>query len=211
MKRELLAIIFACFTLALSAQYDIRVNYQGAQPTISDFASAFLSSRDDVEDDDCCVDEAFNAIRTVWNHYHNGIALLDGQTLTIDEKNGYVLYESRSEYESDVVVVMMEMCYWNEADGKHKLFAYNVECFRNGVFIAGQYDGIVFYRYDNATKMMTICDGPGFGVVYDTNDDAWISFALPRTGKDITVTSWYQNGKKPRQRTLKWDGHQFGF
>ena len=211
MKRELLAVIFACFTLALAAQYDIKVNYKGAQPTISDFASAFLSSRDYDEEDDCCVDEAFNAIRNAWNDYHSGIALLDGQALTIDEKNGYVLYESRYEYESDVTVVKMEMCYWNETDGKHKLFAYNVTCFRNDVYSAGQYDGITFYRYDNATKMMTICDAPGFEVVYAIDDDAWISFALPRTGKDITVTSWYQNGKDPRKQMLKWNGHKFSF
>lgn len=40
-------------------------------------------------------------------------------------------------------------------------------------------------------------------------DGAWISYALPRSGKDITVTSWYDD--KTTQRILKWNGHGFSF
>ena len=36
------------------------------------------------------------------------------------------------------------------------------------------------------------------------------SYALPRTGKDITVTTWDDNGKKT-QKTLKWNGHGFSY
>ena len=91
MKRKSMALIFACFALALMAQDGIRVNFKGAQPSISDFVSAFVSSRDNPEEDDC-TDEAFNAVCYAWERYHKGIPLEEGQTLTIDEKNGFVVY-----------------------------------------------------------------------------------------------------------------------
>ena len=34
------------------------------------------------------------------------------------------------------------------------------------------------------------------------------AYALPRTGKDIIVTTWHEDGKKT-QKTLKWNGHGF--
>lgn len=204
MKRKSMALVFACFALALMAQDGIRVHFKGAQPTICDFVSAFVSSRDNPEEDDC-TDEAFNAVCYAWERYHKGIPLEEGQTLTIDEKNGFVVYESRLEYESEEFVARMEMCYWNEADGKHKLFAYSVWCFNNGKPALGQFDGITFYRYNNATKKMSVCDPPGFDVKYfDT------SYALPRTGKDIIVTTWDENGNK-EEKTLKWNGRGFSF
>ena len=199
-----LVAVMLC-SLGMLAQDGIRVNFKGASPSISDFVNAFVSSRDDGEEEDCCVDEAFNGVANVWERYHKGIPLEEGETLTIDEKNGYVLYERSSEYESGEYVFRCEMCFWNEADGKHKLFAYSVWCFTDGKPALGQFDGITFYRYDNATRRMTMCDVPGFDVEYfDT------SYALPRTGKDITVTKWDENGNKV-ERTLKWNGHGFSF
>jgi hypothetical protein len=106
-------------------------------------------------------------------------------------------------------MLRIEMCFWNESDRKHKLFAYNVACFTNDKYSAGQFDGLTFYRYDNGSKKMTPCHDTGFDVVYGTDDGAWISYELPRTGKDITVTSWYDDGKK--QKRLKWNGHRFSF
>lgn len=199
-----MTLIFACFALALMAQDGIRVNYKGAQPGICDFVTAFVSSRDDAEEDDCC-DESFNAVCYAWDRYQKGIPLEEGETLIIDEKNGYVAYETRWEYESIENVVRKEMCYWNEADGKHKLFAYSVWCFTNGRPDMGQFDGITFYRYDNATKKMSMCDPPGFEVQYSDT-----SYALPRTGKDIIVTTWNDNGKK-EETALKWNGSKFAF
>ena len=205
MKRLSLAIIFVCFTLAIAAQDAIRVKYQGANPTISDFVSAFLSSHDNDEEEDC-FDESFNAVKQTWIQYRKGLPLDEGETITVDQKNGYVLYESK--YEEHLLKI--EMCYWNEADGKHKLFAYNVASFSNGKHTPGQFDGLTFYRYNNATKKMTYCDAPGFDVEYGTEDGAWVSYALPRMGKDITVTLWYENGTK-KQKTLKWNGRRFSY
>ena len=192
-------------TIGMLAQDGIRVNYKGASPSISDFVNAFVSSRGGDDEEDCDFDEAFNAVADVWERYQKGIPLEEGETLTIDEKNGYVLYEDKSEYESVEDLFRCEMCFWNEADGKHKLFAYSIWCFTDGKPALGQYDGLTFYRYDNSTKRMTACDTPGFDVEYfDT------SYALPRTGKDITVTKWDENGNK-EQKTLKWNGYRFSF
>ena len=188
--------------MTLVAQESIRVNYQGTTPTISDFASAFLSAAVDDED---CIDESTNAIKQAWTQHRKGLPLDEGETLTIDQKNGYIVYESKY----DEHMLRIEMCFWNESDRKHKLFAYNVACFTNDKYSAGQFDGLTFYRYDNGSKKMIPCHDTGFDVVYGTDDGAWISYELPRTGKDITVTSWYDDGKK--QKRLKWNGYRFSF
>ena len=52
---------------------------------------------------------------------------------------------------------------------------------------------------------MSYCEPPGFDVKYfDT------SYALPRTGKDIIVTTWDENGNK-EEKALKWNGKTFTF
>jgi hypothetical protein len=199
MKRLSLAVVFACCTLVLTAQNAIRVNFQGAAPSISDLAWAFLSSSDSDDEEEGCADESANAVRQALMRYREGTPQPEGQTLTVDRKNGFVLYESRY----DDQLLRIEMCYWNEADGKHRLFAYSVACFSDGKYSAGQFDGLTFCRYDNATKTMTYCEAPGFDVEYLT-----ASYALPRTGKDITVTRWKNDGTH-QQSTLKWNGRVF--
>ena len=205
MKKLVLAIVFAFCTLAVSAQDAIRVNYTGAKPTISDFAWAFLSvdnGEDELEGES---DESFNAIKQAWIRHRNGTPQDEHETLTIDDKNGFVLYEWK--YEENMLRI--EMCYWNESDQKHKMFAYNVSCFQNDKYSPGQFDGLVFCRYDNAKRELTYCEAPGFEVEYGTDDGAWVSYDLPRSGKDITVNYWHAN--KKTQKTLKWNGHGFGF
>ena len=212
MKRITFAFILVCCALTMAAQDAVRVNYKGAKPTISDFAWSYLSyvindNDNDGDNEDDCIDESANAFKQAWIKHRKGLPQDEGETLTIDEKNGYVLFESR--YEDDLL--KMEMCFWNEADGKHKLFAYNVAAYRNGKYLGGQYDGILFYRYDNATKKMTLCDDTGVEKVFDMEDGAMVSFALPRYGKDINVTwSWYEKDTT-KQKTLKWNGRRFNF
>ena len=202
MKRISLAIMFALCTLSVAAQDVIRVNYKGAKPTISDFAWALLSNYVWDEEDDV-LDESKNAAKSAWTQYRKGLPLDEGDKITVDQKNGYAVYESRDGED----LLMVEMCYWNEADQKHKLFAYNVKCYDCGKYSPGQFDGLTFYRYDNATKKMTLCEAPGFEVVYGTEDGAWVSYDLPRSGKDIIYTEWKGNAKK--QKTLKWNGRRF--
>ena len=205
MKRIALTILLACFAWALSAQGGIPVKYQGAKPTISDLTWALISySPDDQEED---FDEPKNALVDAWKRHQQGLPQEENVTLTIDQKNGFVLYESKR----DENIFWIELCFWNEADQQHKLLAYNVTNRLDGVYSAGQYDALVFYRYDNATKMLTRCDDPGFEPVMGTDDGkAWISYNLPRTGKDITAHYWYEDGKH-LEKTLKWNGHGFGF
>ena len=61
-----------------------------------------------------------------------------------------------------------------------------------------------FYRYDNATKMMAPYYMSGLDVGSGTR-----TYTLPRTGKDIVVTYWYDHSQK--QKTLKWNGRKFSF
>ena len=199
MKRLSFAIFFACCTLASAAQDAIRVNYKGAKPTINDFAWAFLFSDEDDEEE--CDQEATAGIKQALSRHRQSLPQEEGVTFTIDEKNGYILYEYRPEDSN--YLSRTEMCYWNEADGKHKLFAYSNWLFSNGKPGGGQYDCLIFYRYNNATKKMTQCDPPGFEVDYSNT-----SYTLPRNGKDIIVTKWDENGKKT-QTTLKWNGRRF--
>ena len=205
MKKLLLAIVFAFCTLAVSAQDAIQVNYTGAKPTISDFAWAFLSVDNGEDELEGETDESFNAIKQAWIRHREGTPQDEHETLSIDEKNGFVLYEWK--YEENMLRI--EMCYWNESDQKHKMFAYNVSCFQNDKYSPGQFDGLVFCRYDNAKRELTYCEAPGFEVEYGTDDGAWVSYDLPRSGKDITVNYWHAN--KKTQKTLKWNGHGFNF
>ena len=204
MKRLALTLLFACCAIALTAQEPFHVKYQGDRPTISDFANALFSAPDDDEEGE--MDESFNAIKYAWTQHRKGLPLDEGTTLTVDQKNGFICYESRYEKE----LVRIEMCYWNESDQKHKLIAYNVSCFSDGKYSAGQFDGLYFYRYDNAKKEMNWYDAPGFEVEYGTEDGAWVYYDLPRSGKDIIVNYSYDNGKI-KKNTLKWDGRRFSF
>ncbi len=207
MKKALLAIVFACCALTLAAQDGFKVNYKGDRPTISDFAWTYLSAMTDDEfAEEGEVDESFNAIYEAWVKHRDGKKLNPGETLMIDSKNGFVLYESKIEDD----VLRIEMCYWNESDGKHKLFACGVYYFDGDKYSAGQFDGLTFYRYDNAAKTMIYADDIGFDVEYSTEDGAWVTYDLPRSGKNITVTYWYDNGTK-KQKTLQFDGRRFSF
>lgn len=205
MKKLLLAIVLLCSTVEIIAQGTIRVNYQGEKPTIGDFAWAFLSNYVWNEDDDV-LDESTNAAKQAWIKYRKNIPQDEGDEVIVDQKNGYAVYNFR--YENHLLRV--EMCYWNEADQKHKLFAYNVKSYTDGKYSPGQFDCLDFYRYNNATKKMTLCDAPGFKVTCFTGDGATASYDLSRNGKDIICTYWYENGKK-KQKKLKWNGRKFSF
>ena len=196
MKKNLLLFIFVCFTLSTMAQEDvIRVNYKGAKPTITDFAWAYLFS----DDEDECDQEATAGQKHALENYRKGLPQNDNVTFTVDEKNGYILYEDKM----DDILIRTEMCYWNESDGKHKLFAYSSWVYSNGVPLGGQYDYLVFLRYNNATIKMTYFSPPGFEV-----DGINSTYALPRVGKDIIVYKWDDKGIKT-QKTLKWNGRRF--
>lgn len=200
MRKFLFTILFIGIATALPAQDNFIVKYKGAKPTIRDFAWALANAINDDEEE--CGDRPTNAILYAMTRQRDGIALEDGESLTIDERNGYLLYE----YKYDANEIRMEMCYWNEADGKHKLLAFNnMASMVDGKPLLTETSGLTFWRYSNSTKKLSYVDTPGFEVEYfDT------TYALPRVGKDITVTKWHEDGTTT-QTTLKWDGRRFGF
>ena len=207
MKRLSLAIMFVICTLAMTAQDTIRVNYQGAKPTISDFITAYLTPT--YGEDGECDSEAMNGIRNAWERHRKGLKQQEGDTFTLDVKNGFAVYEYKYFEGECEFMTRIEMCFWNEADGKHKLFAYNHMFYRDGQYYPGQYDGLTFMRYNNAAKTMKYHSDAGVQAVYEAKSPSVeCSFALPRSGKDIIVTLWNENGKKT-QKTLKWNGHGF--
>ena len=146
MKRLPLALFFVCCTLVIAAQEDgFRVNYQGAKPTIKDFALAYIASL--ISEAEECDEEGMSLYENLQDAIKcqaKGLPLEANRTLTIDQKNGFLVYEHKYiDY-----LGRIEMCYWNEADGKHKLFACNRWSFENGKPMMGQYDYLGFYRYD---------------------------------------------------------------
>lgn len=209
MKRFALAIILACCALSLAAQGVIRVNYQGDRPNISDFVSAYLTGMQDIsveDEDECCIDEATHAFAENWKLYKAGKKLDEGNAITVDLKNGFVVYESKY----DNHLLRIEACFWNESDGKHRLFAFNVRSYSDGKASLGQYDGMSFFRYDNAAKTMSRTDDVGFEQEYYANG-CIVTYSLPRSGKDITVTYWNEDNGNKTEKTLKWGGRRFSF
>ena len=202
MKRIFLVSVFAFIASALVAQNSIKVNYQGAKPTISDFATAFLKAYVYDENEDV-LDESRSYMKSVWMQHLKGERLEATEKLTVDKANGFISLESYDDND----MLLVEMCYRNESDGRLKLFAYNVRYFRNGKYSPGQFDGLTFYRYDNATKTMKYCDAPGFKEIYGTDDGALVSYSLPRAGKNIVQKIWYESGTK--EKTLRWNGRKF--
>ena len=202
MKRLSLAIVLACCTLAMAAQEGIRVDYRGERPTIKDFAKAYitfsLSEEEECEAEGLAI---YKDLQRAITLQEKGRQLDDDETLTLDTKNGFLVYEQKW----DDYFSRLEMCFWNESDGKHKLFAENRMTYSNGKPILGQFDGFLFFRYTNSTKRMNHIDPPGFD-----SDFLNKTYALPRTGKDIIVTTWHEDGKKT-QKTLKWNGRGFSY
>ena len=202
MKKLLLSIMFVGCALTAAAQNAITVKFQGAKPTINDFVTAYVQPvlGEDGEE----TDELARALRFAWEKHRKGIKQHEDATVTVDVKNGFACFEFRSEYEGMVDLSRTEMCYWNEADQKHKLFAVNTWCYRDGKPSLGQFDGLAFFRYDNATHKMQFVAAPGFDVEY--ND---VTYSLPRTGRDIVVTRWKDGVPSPK--VLKFNGTKFGF
>ena len=203
MKRILSAIIFSCLTLSLMAQKGIQVNCKGSKPTITDFVWAAFPSLN-YEDEDESGDRPWRTLEEAMKRYSKGIPQEKGETLTIDSKNGYILFERSGEGDEDFIF-RMEVCYWNESDGRHKLIAFNnMASYAEGRPCLTEMSGMDFYRYDNTTKSMVACDPPGFEIEYNG------IYNLPRTGKDIIFTQWNDDGST-KQKVLKWNGRRFSF
>ena len=201
MKRIALAIILSCLTLSLMAQNGIKVNCKGSKPTVTDFAWAAFPTLN-YEDEEESGDRPWRALQNAMERDKKGLPQEAGDKLTIDAKNGFILFE-RVYDEDDDFLFRLEVCYWNESDGKHKLIAFNnLASYSQGRPCATETSGIYFFRYDIATQRMVACDPPGFEIDYSG------AYELPRTGKDIIFRLWNDDGST-KQTTLKWDGKRF--
>ena len=169
-------------------------------PSIIDFVSAFLSEPED---------ELRGSIAPEWNKYLNHEPQSKGVTLLVDQKNGYVRYEVDHDvaYPNDPTRIKsyVEYCYWNCADGAHKLFAENVGMTENGEPVFAQIEGLYIYAYYNATRKLYMIDQESLGL----GEATWgeVTFALPRKGKDIEVC--LIKGSKKIQKKLVWNGKGF--
>ena len=180
---------------------DITVSFKGTSPNIKDFVAAFLSQEDET-------DESLNGLREAWDFYKNGMKQMPGDDLIVDVQNGYVGYESTDTDDDNTYRLVIECCYWNYADKKHKLVALSNDLFMNGKAIAGQYTGITFYKYDNATRKMKVVYGDELGLGFEAPDGTEAtSHALPRQGKTIVFSYYTPSGK--RDFRLTWNGSRF--
>jgi hypothetical protein len=201
MKRIASAFFLFCLALSLVAQNGIKVNFKGSSPTVTDFAWAAFPSLN-YEDEDESGDRPWRALENAMTRHSKGLPQEEGVTLTIDSKNGYILFE-RVDEEYGEYIFRLEVCYWNESDGKHKLIIFNdMVSYMEGRPCMTETSGIDFFRYNNATKRMEACDAPGFEVDYRC------IYELPRKGKDIICTLWNDDGTT-KQTVLKWDGKRF--
>lgn len=176
--------------------YSVEVDFKGAAPNIKDFVKAMLDRPD--------IGESLSGLRDSWNLYLNGMKQMPGDELIVDVQNGYMGYVSKDDNERSVI----ECCYWNYADKKHKLMAFTNDLFMNGKAVYGQYSGIEFYEFSVDTRKMTPIEPFEVGIDYvSPNGDSVVTHALPRVGRTMVYTHHTKTGKIDKKFT--WNGSKF--
>ena len=193
-----------------------KVTFTGKTPTIKDFARAYCSQFD-----------AGIFERQALAAFAKGNSKQGNTECVVDTQNGYVKYTSPA----DGDMMTLEMCYWNCDNKNEKLVAVNT------IYRGMGFDEsfLSFYRYNVKTKTMRLIEAPFDRepdvsdlidediadketvdmVLNSRNEDSnkyQPSFALPRTGKDITCRMADQNAiPKQYQKECKliWDGSSF--
>ena len=171
------------------------VNFQGNRPTIIDFATAFLNYIQK--------ETFYDNVNREWNKYLKKKPLSPHVSISVDVKNGYMRYDIVNPVEKDTT--FMEMCFWNCADGKHRLIAANTVWLLNGNYGWAEHTGTRFFVYDNKTRVMRDVYAEDISALYD--GDGLTVFFLPRKGKNIRVSA---AGAGDRwDEILIWDGYKF--
>ena len=201
----LMTTVMLMWTLRVSAQSfeypeypdgeRISVRYQGSRPTISDFATAFL--------DYSKTNMFYDKVYSEWQRFRQKMPLSKNVSISVDTRNGYMHYEIVRPEEKDTMV--MEMCFWNCADGKRKLVCENTYWALEGDYGWDEFIGARFYVYDNNTRIMRTVLPEDIGALYD--GDGLSVFFLPRQGKNIRVSA--AGGGERWNEVLEWDGYQF--
>ena len=175
-----------------------QLTSETADPGIGDFVDFYFNEGE-------VLPELLGAIHTAWRRFKLGKTLPANTSLTLDRKNGYMRYERKWR---DGCNSVAEMCFWNCADGQHKMVALSIATYENGSYLSGQYDGFDFYRYDAATRRMEILQ---LDDIY-SGDNAWLdmsatALSLPRRGKDIVARRYEPKGVETM--VLRWTGSGF--
>lgn len=182
--------------LELEDGSEITVSYKGQGPNVKDFLSAILSyfGRGEGTAD----------VKQSWDLYRNGMKQMPGDSFIVDVQNGYAGYVS----EDDETRHVIECCYWNHADKKHKLVAYSNNLFVDGRAVETEITGISYYLYDNATRKMKPVYVGGLGLEFDMPPGSYATtHALPRQGKTIVYTFHTPSGRI--EKRLTWNGSKF--
>lgn len=200
----------------------VLVKFSGAQPSILDFARAYLSIED--------MGEGYGSLREALERYDKGQKPEYGE-LIVDTKNGYINYTvdwSKVDAESTEISTN-EMCYWNCKDGRHKIFASNLKGMTDGKYYETEVTGLNFLGYDSQTKSMEWYSQDQLGALILPEEMCWPVqdpensklgddyfkyapvFSLPRTGKNIEVDIHDTSipASKHRTCTLVWNGEGF--
>lgn len=174
----------------------VHVAFKGATPNIKDFVSALLAGDD--------IGESLSRMKTSWDLYRNGKKPKPGDSFIVDVQNGYLSYVSENEEYRKVI----ECCFWNYADMKHKLVAFSNDDYHNGQPIAGQYTGVEFYIYANDSRSMKLAYARDLGLEFDAPPGSIIgTHSLPRQGKTLIYTFHTPAGKIEKRFT--WNGNKF--
>ena len=185
--------------------YFTTVKFEGNSPDIADFVTSLINEENMIMDSGVFID--------AWTHYLRHEPQEPGSEINVDKKNGYVSMtsENSDEFEGDVRLYknFYEMCYWNCADGKHKVFAVNLNTMMNDRYYDGQTNGLSFYLYEDARHIMWNVYNAGFGVDVepDSDGEAVVTYWLPREGKDIIAEIHYAT--RTDTVRLAWDGMMF--
>ena len=163
-------------------------------PDIVDFVTAYLNDTED---------ELRGSIAPEWQKYLKNEKLSKGVSFTVDKQNDYVRYDWVDKKSNEKTYV--EFCYWNCADGLHKLFAENVGATIKDKPVFTEFCGLYIYAYDNATQKLYEIDQDLLGLGEETHGE--VTFSLPRVGKDIDV--YLHNRTTTKHKKLTWTGKVF--
>jgi len=177
----------------------IPVTYAGARPTLQDFINSSFA-----EGIEYGLGEVWGAVYDAWEKYKKNQKQDAGTKLTVDGKNGYFKYEHVyvNEETNEKSVLVAEICYWNCADGKHKLYCENVYCIYDGKAIETECVGISFYAFNSATRKMTHLHNETMGVQVKTGMEG-VTSGIDDGGLYVST-----NGERKymtREEFDKWD------
>lgn len=201
-----MALLFGLEANAQKPYNKEEMNERGAlakntKASISDFVSWVLDEPEG---------EVLGPMSEAWDQYLHNQPLEKGVTILLDEKNGFFRYEVDfdKKHEDDEGVALsgnslyVEMCLWNCADGRHKVFGVNIVAVDNGKpSSGGQYDGYNFHLYDKDTHKIYMLDA------IDTDE---MSNLIPTQewqydGKQWYYATDYVTGEKKRMNSEEFD------